>query len=222
MRNKTRDILLGAGGGGILLGTLLFAISPGDIVDDIVKSASQGVQDSITAAGNAIGQLGSVILNSFAIGPVQSIGNGLASAIDIVFAPIDTLSGLFGDLGSALGPSSTGALTAAAGGDIVVLGSVKIPGLTVAIFGVFTIGAGIAIINVTDYPLPVIGDVGEGVGAPLIIVGSMFGLYGFYPEISKIIFALTFGATFLAAGFVFYNIVRAVEDTESGIEEQTE
>jgi hypothetical protein len=164
--------------------------------------------------------VGAALRKSLGIKPIQAIGNGISSAIDLVFVPINALGEIFGGLTEALSPSA--ALTAAAEGDVVVLGAFEVPGLTVAIFGVFIIGAGIAIINVTDFPVPVIGDVGEGVGAPLIIVGSMFGLYGFFPEISKIVFALTFGATFLAAGFAFYNIVRAVEDQESGVEEAVE
>lgn len=195
---------------GLMFGAFLFAVNPLDTVKEGLDDLLGGFIDFL---GNSAGQIGNYLVSSvftvgdaLIIGPLNSIGTALSEAIGgaigIFTAPIDALTSNITLVGTAQFAATD-----------TVLGVANIGW---GLLGVFLAGIGIVVINATDFPIPFVQDAGEGFGAVFIIGGSMVGFWGFFPELSKFVFAGTFLATFIAAAFVLYNLTRQVEEGAGG------
>jgi len=167
-------------------------------------------------------------------GLLGTVGTGLERSVQVMFqvlitpftAILDVLDALFGgivegisrifsfDFGLTaaefgLAPSYSAGQTS--GGEAVA-GPFGAPTIMWGIIGIFLAGLGIGIIRATSYPI--LGRLTNGVGTFFIITGAMIGAWGFFPELSRLLFASLFAVVFAIAAWSYMSTVRSITNTQ--------
>lgn len=202
-RSDTQVTVLGAFFGFmsmVAIGSFTFA--QGGFIDGIVQDIQQAIGDGITTVIDGITNLVASVIGV----ATSEIINVVQLLFGVVTEPlqgiVDALSSFFGSIASLPG-ELFGVTTFAQGGTIDSLSGE----LGLAILGIILIGVGVTIVTISDFPI--IGELSDGVGSILVVLGAMIGIYGFFPEWNNWIIGGLFIVMFILVARVYVQIVNS-------------
>jgi len=184
--------------------------------DTIITPIGKAISGFITTIANAITKGFKTIIDSV-IGVVKAIIEVPMSAIsklaEGIRRVISTLFGLgllaYGVHKMSKGDTRFVSKASVVVGALFLVLPVAIPPIGYAIAGAVIMGIGMVIAGFSARFPPPISTLIGGIGAIIVVVGAMIGLYGIMPQHSLIIFGIGFTLVFIVAIYVFIKTVLA-------------